>query len=194
MTNGRQRLIEAAARLTRRESCAMPGLRALAREAGLNHNTFYRHFEDPDALQAAAVQYFAAELQAQLTRLRLDTENFPPDALITTIFDIAEQQPDSFTLAYRTLHGGPSRAQDIMQSLTAALAATLAADLATLRLLPPDPDPARLARLAQAQIAHILTLAARVIESPPARDALQAQAGELLAVLLAGVTKTRLLP
>ena len=168
----------------------MPGLRSLAREAGLNHNTFYRHFEDPDALQAAAVQNFAAELQAQLTRLRLDTENFPPDALITTIFDIAEQQPDSFTLAYRTLHGGPSRAQDIMQSLTAALAA----DLATLRLLPPDPDPARLARLAQAQIAHILTLAARVIESPPARRSLQAQAGELLAVLLAGVTETRLLP
>jgi AcrR family transcriptional regulator len=194
MTNSKQRLIEAAARLTRRDCCAMPGLRALAREAGLNHNTFYRHFQDLDALHEAAVQNFTADLQAQLTCIRLDTANFPPDALITTIFDLTERQPDAFILAYRALHGGPSRAQKIMQDFTAALAASLAADLATLSLLPPNPDPARLARLCQAQTAHILTLASRLIEAPPARRDLQAQAGELLAVLLAGVRKTRLLP
>jgi len=193
MADGKQRLIQAAARLSRRESFPLPGLRALAREAGLNHNTFYRHFKDMDALQETAVQIFAEELLAQLAKIRLDTQPFPPDALITTLFDIAERQPDFFALAYRILHGGPSRARTIMQTLTASLAATLAADLAALHLIPPRAAPARLTRMLQAHIAHLLTLATRLIETPASRRTLQAEAGELLSVLLAGIKKNRLL-
>jgi len=193
MTSGKQRLIEAAARLTRREPYAMPGLRALAREAGLNHNTFYRHFKDLDALREAAAGAFAADLLARLKAIRLDTQPFPPDALVTTLFDSAELQPDTFILAYRILHGGPSSARTVMQNLTATLAVTLFTDLAALSLLPQSADPARLGRMFQAHITHVLTFATLLTETPSARLAVQAQAGELLSVLLAGIKENRLL-
>ena len=49
LSGGKLKLIQAALRLiTQSRSLTSLGLRELAREAGLNPNTFYRHFKNPD--------------------------------------------------------------------------------------------------------------------------------------------------
>src|SRR5690242_10456677 len=69
--NGKRRLIEAALRLgARGASLTSLGLRELAREAGLNHNTFYRHFRDLDELAAALTEEISSQLMAGLKEVR----------------------------------------------------------------------------------------------------------------------------
>jgi AcrR family transcriptional regulator len=76
----RRRLIDAAARLgARARGITALGVRELGREAGLNPNTFYRHFQTLDDLGLAVVEDFAttvrelhgasAALRARLRRI-----------------------------------------------------------------------------------------------------------------------------
>ena len=61
---GKRLLMEAAMRLaSSRRSLSSIGLRELAREAGLNPNTFYRHFADVDDLGLAIIRDIATQLQ-----------------------------------------------------------------------------------------------------------------------------------
>ncbi|MGH8561539.1 MAG: TetR family transcriptional regulator, partial [Nevskiales bacterium] len=69
---GKQKLIEAALRLCARDGTTLSslGLRELAREAGLNHNTFYRHFGDVNALSNAAAEQVAGRIMAGMKEVR----------------------------------------------------------------------------------------------------------------------------
>src|SRR5471030_2495296 len=68
---GKRKLIEAALRLTAEgRSFASLGLRELAREAGLNPNTFYRHFDALDELAREAVEWVSRRLRPMLRRER----------------------------------------------------------------------------------------------------------------------------
>ncbi len=68
---GKRKLIEAALRLTAGgRSFASLGLRELAREAGLNPNTFYRHFSALDELACEAVESVSRRLRPMLRRER----------------------------------------------------------------------------------------------------------------------------
>jgi len=52
MATGKRQLMDAALRmLARQQHAETLSLRELAREAGLNHNTFYRHFDSLGQLQ-----------------------------------------------------------------------------------------------------------------------------------------------
>lgn len=189
MPDGKRRLIEALLRLAGRESHAMPGLRELAREAGLNHNTFYRHFADMDALLQAAIMLFIEMLRAEVgpARAAVAPGEAPTRAVVGTVFDFATRHADAFVLAYRVLHGGPSRARDMMRLVIEVLVEDMARDFLALGLVAADAPPARLRRLLRVDILHVFGLAVRQIETPAARDALLAEAGELLMVLLASV-------
>jgi len=103
---GRQKLIEAALRLAaRRSSVASLGLRELAREAGLNPNTFYRHFNDMDELSIALVDEFGQELQRrrhESRRVTTDLTTFLSHSL-RTYFEFAAAHPEAFLLALREL-------------------------------------------------------------------------------------------
>ena len=66
-TSGRQKLMEAALELAATtRSLASLGLREVARHAGLNPNTFYRHFKDFDDLGVAMLDELGTELRAGL--------------------------------------------------------------------------------------------------------------------------------
>src|SRR6185312_12685944 len=74
---GRQRLIEAALRLAaRKSSVSLLGLRELSREAGLNPNTFYRHFADMDELGTAIVEQLAEEMRQRRYAVRAEAPDF----------------------------------------------------------------------------------------------------------------------
>jgi AcrR family transcriptional regulator len=184
MPEGKRRLIAAAARLATRQTHAMPGLRELAREAGLNHNTFYRHFANMDDLQNATVQSFAELFRT--ARATIPTNTHPPDALVATIFAIATTHQDAFTLAIRILHGAPTPARARIQSFMDTLTEDLATELKSLGVITPTIPPARLHRLLSVNLHHVLTLAQRQIETQSAPHSALAEAGELLTTLLAG--------
>src|ERR1700761_6934175 len=68
---GKRKLIEAALRLTAGgRSFASLGLRELAREAGLNPNTVYRHFSALDDRAREAVASMSRRLRSMLRRER----------------------------------------------------------------------------------------------------------------------------
>src|SRR5262245_17465333 len=68
---GKRLLMEAALRLgSQSRSLGSLGLRELAREAGLNPNTFYRHFKDVDDLGLAIIRNISTQLRQPLRDLR----------------------------------------------------------------------------------------------------------------------------
>jgi len=71
-TNTRERLIDAFERILEERPYARVSAGAVAREAGLAHGTFYRHFPDKRSLLAAAIE----RLRDELARITPDFE--PP--------------------------------------------------------------------------------------------------------------------
>ena len=68
---GKRALLDAAERLAGSSRCLTSlGLRELAREAGLNPNTFYRHFRDMEDLGLQLLRQSKDELRAALRALR----------------------------------------------------------------------------------------------------------------------------
>ncbi|PYB35969.1 TetR family transcriptional regulator, partial [Pseudomonas aeruginosa] len=68
---GKRALLEAALRLgSSSRSLGAIGLRELAREAGLNPNTFYRHFRDIDDLGLTMIRDISTQLRQPLRQLR----------------------------------------------------------------------------------------------------------------------------
>ncbi|MDF5940116.1 TetR family transcriptional regulator [Pseudomonas aeruginosa] len=67
---GKRALLEAALRLgSSSRSLGAIGLRELAREAGLNPNTFYRHFRDIDDLGLTMIRDISTQLRQPLRQL-----------------------------------------------------------------------------------------------------------------------------
>ena len=70
MAHGKKLLMEAATRLAARQGATSLVLREIAREAGLNHNTFYRHFADLETMMQAIVYSFGDQLRQGLSEAR----------------------------------------------------------------------------------------------------------------------------
>ena len=109
---GRQRLFKAALRLAAKSrSIHAIGVRELGRQAGLNPNTFYRHFPDIEALTLALIAEIGSDLRRTLRELRRQAA--PRQELATRtvqqVFDFALNQPEAISVAVRELHG-PSAA------------------------------------------------------------------------------------
>jgi AcrR family transcriptional regulator len=114
---GKQKLIEAALRLCARDGITLSslGLRELAREAGLNHNTFYRHFESPDDLSHAAAEQVAVQIMAGMKEVRRSAATHA-DATVGAakyFLDFVEKNPDAFVVGLREIHSiaSPMRRQ-----------------------------------------------------------------------------------
>lgn len=114
-TGGRERLVQAAVRLAARNGgLGAVGMRELAREAGLNPNTFYRHFADFDDLGVAAVEATLPALRAELARIRATTTTVG-EAIVQSVrhfFDFAERQPEAIIVAWRELQGPSARLRE----------------------------------------------------------------------------------
>lgn len=142
MAPGKRLLMDAAARLAARHSSAdMVSLRELAREAGLNHNTFYRHFESQEDLLHAIVEEFSQELRQGLAQARLSAPS--PDAIshhaMDWLLDFALAHRDVFMVSMRERFGPPGPLQTAVTQMMAQLEADMLRELSNLNALPPLP-------------------------------------------------------
>ena len=93
---GKQQLIDAALKLAaEKHSFCDVGLRELAREAGLNPNTFYRHFQSMDELGVCMVDEIGGQFRQALNL------NIPADHPVTDLIDQGLEQLFAFALQHR---------------------------------------------------------------------------------------------
>lgn len=188
MAAGKRQLMDAAMRLLARQQQAETlSLRELAREAGLNHNTFYRHFDSLSQLQVQLMDEFTAQLREGTRAARADVARDPSVVrrVVGWLFDFAAQHRDLFMVAYRTLHGPPSEGRLGLQRCLDELRRDMLREQRAMKLLPEGHDEVWLRVLAVYGRA-VYALVVRYLEGPEQRDALLAESEELLAILVVG--------
>nr|WKF55597.1 HTH-type transcriptional repressor FabR [Paraburkholderia busanensis] len=138
---GKRKLIEAALRLTAGgRSFASLGLRELAREAGLNPNTFYRHFDTLDDLARAAVESVSRRLRPMLRRERWlaahDEPHSVPRRACVAFFAFALDNREAFLSALAEYHGTSPALRDAVRANLHEVSAEMADDVVQLKLMP----------------------------------------------------------
>lgn len=145
MAPGKRLLMDATARLAARHSSAQTmGLRELAREAGLNHNTFYRHFDSLDTLLQELLTDFGSELRLGLRQAR---EDAPANEVVSLtvvgwLLDFALAHRDVFIVSMREQYGPPGPLRDAVRQMLTQLQDDMLRELRARQALPPVPDEA----------------------------------------------------
>lgn len=188
MAQGKRLLMDAAMRLARRASAAQAvSLRELAREAGLNHNTFYRHFSTQEGLLEEIVSDFGSQLREGLkqARLRAPTLDDITATVVGWTLDFALAHQDIFIVAMRERYGPPGPIRHAVESMLSQLQDDMQSELQTRQALPPLPDSVLRPVLA-ILIDHTFKLCFEHIEAPQARTERLATAKALFDTLMLG--------
>jgi len=137
---GKRRLIEAALTLAARDGVLLSslGLRELAREAGLNHNTFYRHFDSIAELGAAAVEQVAAQIMAGMLEVRRSAARHvdATRGAAEYFLDYVRRHPAPFVVGLRELHNKSSPMRDTLRAVIAGIADESVEQIEALGLAP----------------------------------------------------------
>lgn len=186
--NGRRRLMDAALRLSaKKRSLHALGVRELGREAGLNANTFYRHFSDFDALGLAIMEEMSSDLRSTLREIRRSP--LQPQAIarrtVEYVFDFAQSHPDAFLLGVRELHGASPTLRQALRKLIAELADEMAEDI-NLSKLAPGLDLTQLRRIGPMIVQQIFYMSLDALDLPQQRAELIDQATAFIDMLLIG--------
>ncbi|WP_198962768.1 TetR family transcriptional regulator [Mangrovitalea sediminis] len=132
------------------------GLRELAREAGLNPNTFYRHFKNIDELGLAIVEDVAGQLRQPLRALRYQaaasvseaSEVAPGGTLhfergrrvneetVRLFFNFVAEHPAAFIIGVRELHGASPALRQAVREVMKGFSEDMVEDIGKLALLP----------------------------------------------------------
>ena len=171
---GKQRLIDAALRLAARgTSLSSLGLRELAREAGLNHNTFYRHFDDVADLSVVAAEEVATQLMAGMKEARRNAVKHA-DAnrgAAEYFLDYVRRNPDPFIVGVREANTAFTPMRAVIQRVLEQISIESVEQIRDMNLAP-GLDRQALLR-ATAAIAHYMFYRALdFIEHPEQRDAI----------------------
>jgi AcrR family transcriptional regulator len=188
---GKRKLIEAALRLTAGgRSFASLGLRELAREAGLNPNTFYRHFSALDELAREAVESVSRRLRPMLRRERWlaahDEPHSVPRRACVAFFAFTLENRAAFQSALVEYHGTSPALREAVRANLHEVSAEMADDVVQLELMP------TLARdtvdeVCTQIVLQLFHLSAEYIDADTARrDALIAYAERFIVRLFAG--------
>jgi AcrR family transcriptional regulator len=187
MAAGKKSLMEAAARLAARQGASSLVLREVAREAGLNHNTFYRHFTDLDAMMQAIVDGFGDRLRQGLSDVRatLRPGEVPTQKVIGWLFDFAHSHRDVFIVAMRERFGPPGPIRDSVHATLEQLTHDTQRDLTMLGALP-EVEPVYLRRLLEVSVNEVFRHCIEYLEAPQRRKELLAATQELWETLMTG--------
>lgn len=175
---GKQKLIDAALRLAARDGISLSsvGLREMAREAGLNHNTFYRHFRRPEELLVAAAEDVAAQIMAGMKEVRRRAARHA-DATVGAVeyfLDSVQANPEVFVVFARELNciASPMRA-----SLLGVLNGIARESVEQISARNPVPlmDPGLLFQVSLDITNYLFARSLDVIERPQERKHLAAQ-------------------
>jgi AcrR family transcriptional regulator len=141
---GKRKLIEAALRLTASgRGFASLGLRELAREAELNPNTFYRHFDTLDDLAREAVEWVSRRLRPMLRRERWlaahDEPHSVPRRACAAFFAFALENREAFLSALAEYHGTSPALREAVRVNLNEVSTEMAEDVVQLNLMPALP-------------------------------------------------------
>ena len=187
------------------------GLRELAREAGLNPNTFYRHFANIDELGLAIIEEMSQQIRQPLRDLRrqaaesvmpaelatisweenpalnLQKANLVNQTTVKLFFDYVLQNPNAFIMGVRELHGASPVLRQALRKVMADFAADMGEDIRQLNLLPML-DEATVQEVATAVSREMFQLSMDYIEQPEQRPQILQQAESLVTTLFTGAT------
>lgn len=185
---GRARLIGAALKLAaEKRSLHALGVRELGRMAGLNPNTFYRHFRDLDELSVAIINEFAQDLAPALRAIRLS--GLPIDSISTRtveyVFDYAGQHPEAFIVGVRELYGSSNTLQKAIRARIRLVAQEMAEDLLA-RNTVPGLTADMLAALAEPIVEHVFHRTLDYLEDPKQRLLLVRSTAHFIDALMTG--------
>ena len=175
ITGGKLKLIQAALRLiTQSRSLTSLGLRELAREAGLNPNTFYRHFRNLDEFGLQVLGYIAEDMKSgvrELRRMAESSEQASHDTG-TFVYHYFLANPAATTVAVRELHGPSALLRRALEAQLDASAREMAEDIIERRLVSSVP-PTTIHEISHMTIRYILFRAMDYIEKPGQRALIQ---------------------
>jgi AcrR family transcriptional regulator len=207
--SGKRQLMAAALRLSSgSRSLSSIGLRELGREAGLNPNTFYRHFRDVDDLGMALIEDISSQLrqplrdlrrQAAARAVRAGKEPVPllfgidmqrgrrvTHETVQLFFDFVDQQPSLFIIGVRELHGASPLLRQALLHVMDEFAEDMALDILEFKLLPDNLDEAQVRQLSH-MVSHGLFQQVLDYLAQPARQAaIRALAEEQIILLFTG--------
>jgi AcrR family transcriptional regulator len=188
---GKRKLIEAALRLTAGgRGFASLGLRELAREAGLNPNTFYRHFNTLDDLAREAVESVSRRLRPMLRRERWlaahDEPHSVPRRACVAFFAFALENREAFLSALAEYHGTSQALREAVRANLHEVSAEMADDVVQLDLMP-TLSRETVDEVCTQTVLQLFHLSAEYIHADSARrDALVAYAERFIVRLFAG--------
>ncbi|MBD2837494.1 TetR family transcriptional regulator [Pseudomonas sp. JM0905a] len=208
---GKRLLMEAALRLgSQSRSLGSLGLRELAREAGLNPNTFYRHFKDVDDLGLAIIRNISTQLRQPLRDLRREAAaravqgdgGVLPKLMgidlgrgrrvchetVQLFFDFVDGNAEAFIIGVRELHGASPVLREALQEVMEGFAADMAEDVREFKLLPAlvsEPVVRRVSRLISR---NLFQMSLDYIGEPERREAIRAEAEEQVLFLFTGAS------
>ncbi|WP_148864685.1 TetR family transcriptional regulator [Marinobacter fonticola] len=175
MTGGKLKLVQAALRLTTQSrSLTSLGLRELAREAGLNPNTFYRHFRNLDEFGLQVLGYIAEEMKAGVRELRRMAESSDQAShdTVAFVYSYFLSNPAATTVAVRELHGPSAILRRALEAQLNASAREMAEDIIE-RELVSGLDEATIHEISHMTIRYILFRAMDYIEKADQRERIQ---------------------
>ncbi|WAJ35637.1 TetR family transcriptional regulator [Pseudomonas sp. GOM7] len=208
---GKRLLLEAALRLTStHRSLSSLGLRELAREAGLNPNTFYRHFRDVDDLGLTIIEEINTLLRQPLRDLRREAAQravsdkgaMLPKLLgidlgrgrrvchetVKLFFDFAAEHPEAFIIGVRELHGASPVLREALRQVMDDFASDMAEDLLELELLPGIVSADTVRQVSGLISRNLFELSLDYIGQPQRREAIRALAEEQVLMLFTGAS------
>jgi len=175
MTGGKLKLVQAALRLiTQTRSLTSLGLRELAREAGLNPNTFYRHFRNLDEFGLQVLGFIAGDMKAavrELRRMAQSSEQATHDT-VAYVYGYFLAHPAAVTVAVRELHGSSPLLRQALKAQLDASAREMAEDIIERRLVP-SVAPETIHEISGMTIRYILFRAMDYIDAPEQRERIQ---------------------
>lgn len=203
---GKRALMEAAVRLAASSRCITSlGLRELAREAGLNPNTFYRHFRNMEdlglqllregnerlrgplrALRSNAAQESMADSAIEPSREEMQRGRRVSQQTVKLYFDYMLEHRDTVVIAIRELHGPSELLRAELRKQMDGFADDMTADILALGLAPARICPARIQQIATLLSRNTFYLALDYIAEPERREAILELAQEQISMLFAG--------
>lgn len=175
MPDGKQKLILAALRIAARDGVTLQSLklRELAREADLNHNTFYRHFDNLEALAEATIETIAHQMVVGMKQIRTKARNHA-DATIGVVeyfLDLVLQIPDAFVVGVRELHSATSFIRPLLNRVLDDIAHESVTQITDLKLVPLS-NPDALLRVARDITDYMFSKSIDLIKTPSRREEL----------------------
>ncbi|MDR3417416.1 MAG: TetR family transcriptional regulator [Nevskia sp.] len=186
--NGRRRLMQAALRVgAQKRGLQALGLRELAREAGLNPNTFYRHFDSLDDLGLAIIEELGRDLRTTLRGIRRTVSSVAEVSprTIEFVFDYARANPEGFIVAVRELHGTMPAVREALQRMIADVAEEMVEDVLFLDAAP-GLELATLREISIAVVQQVFLLTLDYLEHPERREQMLRRTVRFIDMLFAG--------